>query len=293
MKHFKSFIALGILLTLGLAACHKDKTGVYQPKKKIQQIYYSSNHIPKTPYQLWDWNGNQLSSVTHYQHNMKSEWIESFSYDNGRISRVDNYNNNEYVTYEYDGDQLKSATLFYRNTIICTWTTSYNNDKLSKLIGTIYEGFKANRARLTLDPLSGLLPQELSQQVAQREQQQVMRNTTDEPITLVLLLTWDGEHIDKLVFTGDGDYMSFQMEYDDKICPMYGFMGCMEDYYTNFGTGHTGFTKNNVTRMIVTEDHYVDTLCFAYQYDADKYPVLQTIYYADEPDNKMVLYYEY
>lgn len=293
MRHIKTLFTLGLLLGLGLTACHKDKQGVYQPKKKIQQIQYSSNYTPKSPYQLWDWNGDQLSSVTHCANFLKSEWIESFTYDDGRISRVDNYNNNEYVTYDYDGDQLKSATLFYRNTIICTWTASYNNGKIGKLIGTIYEGFKANRAQLTLDPLAGLLPQELSQQVAQHEQQTALRGNSVEPVTTVLLLTWDGDHIDKLIFTGDGDYLSFELKYDDKICPMYGFMGGMEDYYTHFVTGHTGFTKNNVTRIILTEDHYVDTICFAYQYDADKYPVLQTIYYTDEPDNKMVLYYEY
>ena len=76
MKHFKSFITLGILLTLGLAACQKDKAGIYQPKKKIQQIYFSEGNSTKTPYQLWDWSSSQLSSITHFNHLMKSNWVQ-------------------------------------------------------------------------------------------------------------------------------------------------------------------------------------------------------------------------
>jgi len=293
MKNMKSLISLVLMLALGLTACQKDKAGVYQPKKKIQQIYYSEPGSNKKPFQVWDWSGNQLSSITHFESLMKSNWTEHFTYDNGRLSRVDNYDNNEYITYDYADDQLKNSNYFYHNTLVCTWTVNYNDGKLSKLIGTIYDGFKANRAQLTLDPLAALLPQELCQQVAQHEQQQALRSTTDEPMTLVLLLTWDDDHIHKIVAIGDDESITFNMKYDDKICPFYGFMGILEDYYTNFLTGHTGFTKNNVTRIVYTEDDYADTLCFAYQYDTDKYPVLQTMYYANDPDYKVVLYYEY
>ena len=45
--------------------------------------------------------------------------------------------------------------------------------------------------------------------------------------------------------------------------------------------------------MTIIEDDYADTIRYAYQYDRDGYPILQTMYYADEPDDKMVLYFEY
>lgn len=295
MKTFKIFsLALGLFLIGCLSGCQKDKAGVYQPKKKIQQIFYSYPDMNKSPYQIWEWSGDQLSTVTHYPDPFfKSNWMELFTYENGRISRVDNLSNKEYITYDYADDQLKSATLFYHNSIISSWTASYDNGKLSKLTGTIYDGFKKDHAQLTLDPLAGLLPKEVGQQVTQRQQQQAMRSNSDEPMTFLLLLTWNDNHIEKLICVGDGESMTFKMQYDDKICPFYGFMGGLEDYYFNFTTGHTGFTKNNVTRIILTEDQYVDTICYAYQYDADKYPILQTMYYTDDPDDKMVLYYEY
>lgn len=292
MKVTKPFcFAAGLLLAAGLTGCQKEKAGVYQPTKKIQQIYC----FETTPYQHWDWSNDRLSSITHYTDiDFKSDnWVEHFTYENNRVSRVDNYTNSEYVTYDYDGDQLKTATMFYHNEIICSWKASYDNGKINKLTGSIYEGFKKNAARLTLNPLARLLPTEACRQVTQKEQKMVAQRHTDETLTIVLLLTWNGEHIDKIIATGNGEYMEMQLQYDDKHCPFYGFMGGLEDHYTNYFTGHTGFTKNNITRMIYTEESYSDTLYYAYQYDRDGYPILQTVYYAEYPEDKLVLCFEY
>lgn len=289
-------IVVGLIFAVAFNSCQKDKTGVYSPKKKIQQIYYSSNRVDKTPFQHWEWNGDKLNSITHYSdYDFKGpSWIENFTYDkDNRVTRVDNYTNSEYITYDYDGDHLKSATLFHRNAIVCSWAISYEGDKISKMAGTFYESYYKNRATLQLNPLSHLLPSSVCEKAMQCEQQIANQHHGKGIYTVVFLLTWTGDNISKIVFTGDGEYMDFQLLYDDKICPLYGFMGSLEDYYVNFLTGHTCFTKNNVRSIIVTEDNYSDTLCFAYQYNSDKYPVLQTMYYADDIDDKVVLYYEY
>ena len=292
MKTIKPIgIAVALLLSAGLAGCHKEKAGVYEPKKKIQQIYY----FETSPYQHWDWDGDQLSSITHYGDiDFKSDtWVEHFSYEKGRLTRVDNYTNSEYITYEYNDNELKTATVFYENAIMASWTASYSNGKINKLTGTIYDGYKKNADRLTLDPLAGLLPAETCQKIAQQEQKMAAQRQTEETLTIALLMTWNEEHIEKIIATGDGEYLEMKLEYDDKHCPYYGFMGGFEDFYTNYITGHTSFTKNNVTRLIVTEDGYADTLCYAYQYDADQYPILQTMYFTEDPDDKMILRYEY
>ena len=296
MKTFKTLtIAMGLLLALSFTSCQKEKAGVYSPKKKIQQIYFSWSDTEKEPFQHWEWNGDQLSSITHYSDfDLKDDtWIEKFTYENNRVSRVDNYTNSEYITYAYDGDHLKSATVFYRNAIACTWEVSYEGDKISKLTGTFYNSYKKNGATLHLNPLSHLLPPDICANVAKHEQQLVKQRHQEEIYTFVLLLTWTDNNISKIVCTGDGEYMDFQLQYDNKNCPWYGFIGGLEDYLINFTSGHTGFTKNNVTEIILTEDNYVDTLRFAYQYDSDKYPVLQTRYFTDDPDDKGVLYFEY
>lgn len=297
MKTIKSLgIVLGLLLIASLTACHKDKTGVYTPTKKIQQIYYSWSDTDKEPFQHWEWNGDKLNSITHYSDfDFKADtWIENFTYDdNNRVTRVDNYTNSEYITYEYDGDHLKSATVFYRNAIACTWAISYEGDHISKMMGTFYEDFKKDGAKLHLNPLTHLLPPNVCESVNQCEQSLANQRGTKETYTIALLLTWTDNNISKIAFTGDGEYMDFQLQYDDKNCPWYGFMGGLEDYLINFTSGHTGFTKNNVTRIIMTEDDYADTICYAYQYNSEKYPVLQTMYESDDIDDKQVLYFEY
>lgn len=294
MKTIQSVtLVLGLLLAVSFTSCQKEQAGVYHPKKKIQQVFASSSHSDKAPYQHWDWNGDRLSSITHYsEFDYKGDiWIENFTYDNDRLTRVDNYTNAEYITYEYDGDNLKSATVFYRNAIVCTWTVSYEDKHINKMVGTIYDYYKKDD--LHLNPLAHLLPHSVCESVTQHEQELAAQRHQKGSYNLVLLLTWTDNNISKLVFTSEDDYFEFQLEYDDKICPMYGFMGNLEDYMSNFVSGHTGFTKNNVTSMVITEDDYKDTLRFAYQYDIDNYPVLQTLFMTDDPDDKQVLYYEY
>ena len=298
MKTFKpTGIVLGLLLAASLTSCHKDKekTGAYAPKKKIQQVDYSWRNAEKEPFQHWDWNGDHLSSITHYSDfDFKdAAWVEHFTYENDRIVRVDNYTNSEYITYDYDGDHLKSATVFYENAIACTWAISYDGDHISKMTGTFYDDYKKEGTQLHLNPLSHLLPPVVCENIDKVEQRLVNQRQQEETVTFALLLTWTDDNISKIIFTGDGEYMDFRLQYDDKNCPWYGFLGGLEDYLINFSSGHTGFTKNNVTYLIITEDHYVDTIRYAYQYDSDKYPILQTMFYADEPDDKQVLYFEY
>lgn len=295
MKATKAFgITLGLLLIASLVSCQKEaKPGEYSPKKKIQRIYYAWGSQEKEPFQHWEWNGDKLSSITHYyDYGMKDDtWIENFTYENNHITRVDNYTNSEYITYDYDGDYLKTATMFYQNAIISSWTISYDGNHINKMAGTLYGAKKG--ARLHLNPLSHLLPPDICSNVTKREQQMAEQCQKDDAISVVLLLTWTDDNISKIVVTGDGEYMDMQLQYDDKHCPWYGFLGDLEDYLVNFSAGHTGFTKHNVTSMIVTEDQYVDTVCFAYQYDSDKYPIFQTMYYADDIDDKTILYFEY
>ena len=295
MKTSKLFgIVAGLLLIGCLASCQKEKAGAYTPKKKIQRMYYAEYGEEKQPFQHWDWNGDQLSSITHYTDiDMKGDtWIENFTYENDRITRVDNYTHQEYITYDYDGDHLKTATVYYENEIVCTWNVTYDGNHISKMSGILYD-YKKHGHEMRLNPLTHLLPYDICNSITQCEQKTVRHHHSKDAFNITLLLTWTNDNLSKIVLTGEDEYEEFQLHYDDKNCPFYGFMGGFEDYLTNFSTGHTGFTRHNVTALILNEDYYSDSICYAYQYDKDKYPVLQTLYYADEPDYKQVLYYEY
>jgi hypothetical protein len=106
-------------------------------------------------------------------------------------------------------------------------------------------------------------------------------------------LTWTGDNISKIVISFDEGIISLVMEYDNKNCPFYGLTGNPEDYMIDAIAGHNCFSKNNVTQLIYTEDHYVDTVRYAYQYNSDNYPILETLYNIKEEDSKNVYYYEY
>lgn len=286
-------LLLGALLIASLPSCKKDPIGTYSPKKKIQKIFVSMPKVEKIPYQDWEWNDKQLNTITHYTSHGQA-WVEQFTYENNRIARVDNYTESEYLTYNYDGDRLKSVTVYYRNVIVCTWAVTYTDKKISKLAGTIYDDYyKKDGAEMHLDPLAHLFPTNVCERIELCRQQQATQRRADDTYTINLLLTWEGDNISKIIYTGEGDYVSFELEYDNQHCPMYGLLGSLEDYIYDFTYGHTCFSKNNATRIISKEGHEADTLCFAYQYDADGYPLLQTAYFTDEPDEKNVLYYEY
>lgn len=295
MKTSKTLIVvIGLLMIALFGSCQKEKVGVYAPKKKIQQIYYSWSSTEKQPYQHWVWDGDKLSSITHYfNFDMKGDtWEEVFTYEDNRLARVDDPSHLEYITYNYSDNHLRTATVFFRNTIVCTWAIGYEGDRISQLTGTFYSK-NTDGHEMRLNPLSHLLPLNLCQQISLCEKQEALQRHNNESYSISLKLSWEKNNISKVVCANGDDYIVFQLQYDDKCCPLYGFMGGLDDYVYNFSTGHTGFTKNNVTSLISTEDHYVDTIHYAYQYDRDKYPILQTMYYSENTDEKRVFYYEY
>lgn len=294
MKTTKTMaITIGLLLALSFTACQKEKAGVYSPKKKIQQIYYTWNGSEKKPYQHWVWDGDRLNSITHYAgFGKRYDWEEVFTYENNRLKRVDDYSDSEYITYDYDGDHLRTATVFYYNSIECTWTVGYEGNHITRLTGTFYDKNKCDH-ELRLNPLSHLFSHDLCARIAQCQHQTVSHRHNEYNYTLSLQLIWDGDNISKIVYSADDDQITLQMQYDDKCCPWYGFMGSLEEYLSNFQTGHTSFTKHNVTSMVYMEEYDTDTMCYAYQYDSDNYPILQTMYLSGDVDEKTVFYYEY
>lgn len=289
-------IALGLVLALSFTACQKEKAGVYTPKKKIQEISYSWNSTEKNPYQRWVWDGDRVSSITHYTdfELKRSSWEEIFTYEDNRIKRVDNPSDQEYITYEYSDDHLRSATVFYRNAIVCTWSVGYEGKHVTRLTGTFYDGKKGGH-EMHLNPLSHLFPPDLCAHLAQCERQAAQCRYDDDNYIIALQLNWKNDNISEMVISIDDELFALHLQYDDKHSPWYGFMGSLEDHLTTFEAGSTCFTKHNVTSMVYVEmeDDYRDTARYAYQYDSDNYPILQTRYTSDNLDEKRVLYFEY
>lgn len=287
-------VALWVVVALSCVSCQKEKAGVYAPKKKIQRIYYSWNSTEKLPYQQWEWEDDRISSITHYANfQLKDDtWEEVFTYEDNRIKRVDNLSDGEYITYEYSDNHLRAATVCYHNYTECTWAVGYDGDHITKLTGTFY-GKKKCSHEMHLNPLSHLFSPNLCACIAQCEQHTAHHRHHDGNYTISMQLVWEGGNISQIVYSDNHDVYTLQFQYDDKRSPWYGFMGGLDDYMTSLEAGSTTFAQHNVTTMVYKEEYYTDTICYSYQYDSDKYPILQTRYIAGYPDEKRVLYYEY
>lgn len=296
MKTFKSLtMVLGLLLAATMTSCKPEPIEEPSSKLKVKQIYYSDPQTDKTPFQSWDWSEDHLVSITHYSDSyLKKTWIETFTYENDKIIRVDNLTYDEHINYSYNEDQLKTATVFEDNDIICSWSISYDNNKISKLQGTFFDYYFKNKgSKKLLNPLSHLFPHNICECLETCQKQLMTNHRGNRNEIMNIILTWTGDNISKIIVSFDDVLTTLVMEYDDKQCPMYGMTGNLEDYIIGLSMGSTSFSKNNVKQIIFTEDDETDTIHFAYQYNNENYPILETMYDSENEDYKNVFYYEY
>lgn len=288
MKKFTVFtIVLGALVVASMVSCTK-KDGVYNPKKKIQRIYCSSTDTEKYMDQSWDWNDNLLGAINHYYTSGGLYWTENFSYEKNRLTRVDDYINSEYATYEYDGSKLKSINYYFKTNLEASASYAYTDGKLSKITMTMYDAKSAGERHLKASLLP--FPKEVTK-VVNKCLESMPVNATKEMSTYTLELTWTGKNVTKLIVTEDGNIRTVALQYDNKINVTKGFY----DLYTFENFGDYYFSENNVTSMVSTSsdgDNLV--LNYTYQYDSDNWPTARVQkYVVDEVDWQQIDYFEY
>ena len=109
------------LAALCLFAACSEKEGVYNPKKKIANIYKSSVTIhssldgsrgrwysdtvtvAKYLSEAWTWDGKKLAKITFYEQNASTEVedVVNFSYDGNQMVRAES--DGDYMTFSYNG----------------------------------------------------------------------------------------------------------------------------------------------------------------------------------------------
>lgn len=298
MKLFKriTLIILGVLL-VSMTACKKDSdvnnqgqeptsTGV---SKKISKVYYSYestySNYPKTLVEEWKWNSNNyVDYVNQYNDNGSLEFMVSFSYDEkNRPSRVDCYRYELYLKYYYNEstNMPTKLDLFENNKMLGTCDITTNNGKMERLNVTVYDNKKA----AMLNPLSVLLPKPFASRLAAFENHIAERNGNYTE-TYNIQLTWSGNNISKVIAQGGGDIITITAQYDNKNCPVYGFL---------FGIpGGGGLVRNNPTSISACENNNnPENTIIDYQYDASGYPIKATEYDVAYPSYKDILYFEY
>ena len=118
------------LAALCLFAACSEKEGVYNPKKKIANIYKSSVTIhssldgsrgrwysdtvtvAKYLSEAWTWDGKKLTKITFYEQHASTEVedVVNFSYDGNQMVRAES--DGDYMTFSYNGKELKSCAMY-------------------------------------------------------------------------------------------------------------------------------------------------------------------------------------
>lgn len=288
-------LLLGMAFLAAMPSCNKDQAGVYSPKKKIQRIYGASSSTTKHLQSIWDWDGNLLESIDHYSSSGGLSWTESFTYDGKRLFRVDDYANAEYVLYEYDGNNLKSASYFYRNNIEAIATVTYSDKKISRITQTYYDSKNNDKASRHLNPLAALFPSHVYDALEKGMKDFETSRQGEGIYTIIWQFTWSDDNIVRLFGSTGNESMTVSFQYDSKNSVLKGFLDLYAlvdddlDSYVEAGC----YSKNNVVKMICSySDGDVDVLNLNYQYDKNDYPTMVTRSY-DGSSYTSMTYYEY
>lgn len=267
MKKTTLIITL-LLFVVTLSSCKKD--GIYDPKGKIDKIYYEYNSR-KYLAEDWTWEKDYLKTISYYDADGDLESTDYFTYrSDKRLLQVDNLIKNESMKYNYDNRHNLIKASHTVNGILSTlYEFEYDDNELSDIHITVYESADFN-AKNTSNPLRYLLPETSLKSISKILKDSPSRGEQKIEIDL----DWEGKNVTELELQMKNYSEEYIFEYDNKSNPFRGFLGLsFEESLFEHGI----FTsKNNITKYIVTETSYdaseTDVEIISYTYDG-KLPV--------------------
>lgn len=275
------------------SACNRDQgeDGVFNPSKKLQKIYLVGNGVQNLQ-QVWNWNGDLLSSIDFYSDGIVST-TNSFYYDGNRLTTM--RNESSYATFSYDGEKIDHIDVFQDNDNepLVTYSFEYKGSKVGKVRVVIDYDHLTNE-KVLINPLKFLLPQvcdNIEHLVANRMKETKGGNMME---TLTMELTWTGDNITKVRTSGFSTAQEVtRYSYDNKENPFKGFLG-MYAFNTTASGAFCG-NKNNVLTSTSKKGSISYSSRSHYEYE-DNYPVkeTQTFTLKGEPmDDSISFVYEY
>lgn len=292
-------LSLCAVLCAALTSCEKEKSGVYNPKKKIQKIYYENNG-EKVLDQVWNWNDKTLSSIDYY-YNGAVWYVDQYFYDeDNRIKMIKE--DEDFLEFSYENDLLTTINYYWIDyeELEQTYKLYYDNKKLSKIEFVAYDipEYKNNH-KSNLNPLSRLIPQ--GAEVLEKQIQKLKSSQKGDQ-KIILEFTWEGKNVSRILAYLEGDnedVMEATFTYDNKINPLKGWtqlwfdyvIGTWDDeYFTYTNTGNV-LTAVYSYKDAGTEYDHIATE-YTYEYDG-KYPVKVTAVIEGNDHPYFVRYYEY
>ncbi len=302
------------LAALCLFAACSEKEGVYNPKKKIANIYKSrvtihsnldestgrwySDTVTVAKYlsEAWTWDGKKLTKITFYEQNASTEVedVINFSYDGKQMVRAEG--DGDYMTFSYNGKELKSCAMYDKEntaTPIAQFDFVYKDGKVDeiKVTGENLYLDKVSARRLEQVVFREILPTFEQADMAIAKISNTMRtNGAKAGMTIPIKLTWDGDNVSKMEtsMTMMGITMNAEVSftYDNKNNPyqhfVFGMFSMLDDAST------AAFNKNNVVKAVSKEtfmgESSVTEMNYTYTYDGS-WPTVQTMTSIDSDED--------
>ena len=270
----KTFLITTLIALVALTSCNKNKIdGVYNPKEKIDKIYWSYADISKRLLEDWTWKDKRLKTIDYYSSDGTIESTDRFSYNGERLIQVDNYEYNSSMKYRYDHkDRLLEATFTYDGILMEKYDFEYDDNELSDIKLTIYEDWALNNDN-RINPLRYMLPELPLESIKRIVKKSPLRSN----IVVEIDIDWKDNNISEIELEIGDISEKLVFEYDDKKNPFRGFLGL---YFDELILAHGNFaSKNNVTKITITEEYKgisaTDTEYVSYTYDG-KFPATRS-----------------
>ena len=221
--------------------------------KKLSKLSFD-NGINGKEAQVFVWDKEQLKKIEYYSSDNTIYQEHYYTYnDEGLVSRIEDFTNNEYVEYSYNGNKLTKARFYIDGELDEDWKFTYENDKISKM-----------------------------------ELVYVAKSSMNSRSDYYVEFTWENDNITRMEGVEDGVRFLIDCKYDNKLNPLNNFWGLeIDEYYTELYS-----CKNNVTQWVCTyyeDETSNEVINYSYNYDGD-YPIVKKCY--DNVFN-YTWYYEY
>lgn len=267
--------------------------------KKIKTVYYSeqsgSYNSGRIPVLQWNWdNNNLLESVDVYDEENVMVLRINFSYNESqRISRMDCFQYNLFLTYTYNesNNMLDKMDLYYKDNGVDLWIAScgfsYKDGNIHLLNVTIYDDDFTKKQDIDFNLLlKPFLPNPLRDSFITFFHNVAQQRNGNDVYNVTIEMTWDGDNPTKLVGSGMGEMITATLQYDNKNFPVYGFF--LGQY------GSASLFKNNPIQVTLSDtDGDSETVLATYEYYNDNYPSKMTMYAAGESSYRYTIYYDY
>lgn len=271
MKKSIIFCLCVTIVTL-FASCNKDNDGIFNPAKKIHKIFEVNEVYGTYVSEVWNWNGNQLSSINKYNHRGDLYATTTYHYDGDRLITV--RNESSYATFNYKGNKIDYINVYFAGDdyLKTVYTFQYKGNKLSHLNIDNKFTISLTDKKSLVNPLKFILP-EVYASVEKLIEKSANESKGAESITMDF--TWTGKNITSVVTNMFSDHYASsevtECTFDHKQNPVEGFLGSIS------GSGNLYCNQNNLLSATTTSfGTPFSTTTYDYEYEGN-YPVKMTV----------------